>query len=47
MLQRTRLGRGFALHQGFICAGGEEGKNYTILKEFLVITLFKGITLFF
>ena len=26
MLKRTRLGPGFELHQGFICAGGEEGK---------------------
>ena len=27
MLQRTRLGPNFALHQGFICAGGEAGKD--------------------
>ena len=26
-LRRTRLGPGFALHQGFLCAGGEEGKD--------------------
>ena len=27
MLKRTRLGPSFQLHQGFICAGGEEGKD--------------------
>ena len=27
MLQRTRLGPNFVLHQGFLCAGGEEGKD--------------------
>ena len=27
MLQRTKLGRSFALHDGFLCAGGEEGKD--------------------
>ena len=27
MLRRTRLGPGFALHDGFLCAGGEEGKD--------------------
>ena len=26
-LRRTRLGPGFSLHQGFLCAGGEEGKD--------------------
>ena len=26
-LRRTRLGPGFALHEGFLCAGGEEGKD--------------------
>ena len=26
-LQRTRLGQDFSLHPGFICAGGEEGKD--------------------
>ena len=26
-LRRTRLGPGFALHKGFLCAGGEEGKD--------------------
>merc|ERR1712110_1040895 len=26
-LQRTRLGYEFTLHPGFICAGGEEGKD--------------------
>ena len=25
MLRRTRLGADFALHPGFMCAGGEEG----------------------
>ena len=27
MLKQTRLGPGFQLHEGFICAGGEEGKD--------------------
>jgi len=27
MLRRTRLGPSFILHEGFICAGGEEGKD--------------------
>ena len=27
MLQRTRLGPSFILHQGFVCAGGESGKD--------------------
>lgn len=27
MLQRTKLGRSFGLHEGFLCAGGEEGKD--------------------
>lgn len=26
-LQQTRLGYDFKLHPGFICAGGEEGKD--------------------
>lgn len=26
-LQQTRLGYDFKLHQGFVCAGGEEGKD--------------------
>ncbi|XP_014477354.1 PREDICTED: uncharacterized protein LOC106745881 [Dinoponera quadriceps] len=26
-MRRTRLGTGFSLHQGFLCAGGEEGKD--------------------
>ena len=26
-LQRTRLGYEFTLHPGFVCAGGEEGKD--------------------
>ena len=28
MLRRTRLGPSFILHEGFICAGGEEGKYF-------------------
>jgi secreted trypsin-like serine protease len=27
MLRQTRLGPDFALHPGFLCAGGEEGKD--------------------
>ncbi|UYV69958.1 hypothetical protein LAZ67_7001324 [Cordylochernes scorpioides] len=27
MLRKTRLGRRFLLHEGFLCAGGEEGKD--------------------
>jgi len=27
MLKQTRLGPGFVLHEGFLCAGGEEGKD--------------------
>ncbi len=27
MLRRTRLGATFNLHDGFLCAGGEEGKD--------------------
>ena len=27
MLKSTRLGPNFQLHEGFICAGGEEGKD--------------------
>ena len=27
MLKGTRLGPSFKLHEGFICAGGEEGKD--------------------
>jgi hypothetical protein len=26
-LRRTRLGYDFKLHSGFLCAGGEEGKD--------------------
>jgi len=26
-LQQTRLGYDFKLHSGFLCAGGEEGKD--------------------
>lgn len=26
-LRQTRLGRNFQLHEGMICAGGEEGKD--------------------
>jgi hypothetical protein len=26
-LKRTRLGPDFVLHSGFVCAGGEEGKD--------------------
>jgi len=26
-LRRTRLGQEFKLHAGFLCAGGEEGKD--------------------
>ncbi len=26
-LRRTRLGPSFHLHEGFLCAGGEEGKD--------------------
>jgi plasma kallikrein len=27
MLRKTRLGEDFILHEGFVCAGGEEGKD--------------------
>jgi len=40
-LRRTRLGQEFNLHQGFLCAGGEEGKDAckvtTRLSTFLMI----------
>lgn len=28
MLRRTRLGPGFVFHQGFLCAGGEQGTRF-------------------
>jgi hypothetical protein len=32
LLQRTKLGPDFALHEGFLCAGGEEGKDACKVK---------------
>lgn len=34
-LQQTRLGYEFKLHPGFICAGGEEGKDACKVKLLL------------
>ena len=36
MLQNTRLGHDFVLHPGFICAGGEEGKDSCKVKKCLL-----------
>ncbi len=33
MLRRTRLGPDFDLHPGFLCAGGEEGKDACKVKQ--------------
>lgn len=35
-LQQTRLGYDFKLHQGFVCAGGEEGKDACKVGIFLL-----------
>lgn len=33
-LRRTRLGYDFKLHPGFVCAGGEEGKDACKVRTF-------------
>jgi len=32
-LQQTRLGYDFKLHNGFLCAGGEEGKDACKVRQ--------------
>jgi hypothetical protein len=33
MLKRTKLGPNFQLHSGFLCAGGEEGKDACKVRQ--------------
>lgn len=37
-LRNTRLGQRFKLHNNFLCAGGEEGRD--TCKVFILITIF-------
>ena len=34
-LKKTRLGFDFSLHPGFLCAGGEEGKDSCKVRDFI------------
>ena len=37
-LQDTRLGRGFRLHDGMSCAGGEEGKDACKVRNTIILS---------
>ena len=40
-LRTTRLGSRFLLHDSFICAGGEQGKDTCKVNEFFLICKFR------